>query len=430
MELTPKIIYTNLKNKKLDKPSAFKLLVSLIEESRNVKTRIESIKYLKEIEVENETRTFTLLENLFLSDSSEEIRNIAALMLREYFLEKAFVPMKWVFEHENSPKILKTTHETLIHFMKTLVQRNNDVSRAILIDEIKTMKDKEFEFGLALRAGVHQFTNAELADILINYFTHIFLKKTYWRIKYTVQNSKIEEISFPLSGLSCFPEVIKHLTSLKKLTMRYTQLKEIPDWIGDLNSLEFLNLNVNKIFLLPESIGSITILKELTLWRNEISLLPHSIGSLKNLKVLNLRLNNISDLPVSVGNLTSLKKLDLFGNKLKFLPESIGQLKNLEILSLNENDLKTLPKTIGALNSLELMDLEDNEITSIPDSIGDLKSLRYLNLSRNNIKELPDSISELKYLKELYIGGNRSLIIPKSVRDLENCDVKIYDFSY
>jgi len=77
MPLTPKAIYEDLKNKDLDYTSALELLITLIDNTDNVDTRLESIRILEKIQAKDD-KVYKLLENLLISDSNEYIRNLAA----------------------------------------------------------------------------------------------------------------------------------------------------------------------------------------------------------------------------------------------------------------------------------------------------------------------------------------------------------------
>ena len=445
MELTPEKIYRNYNNKTLDKISAVENLISIVENSDNINTRLESIKILRDIGAKT-NEVFKFLENILISDSHEKIRQLAAETIKNLFIEKALEPMKWSLQHEVSPYCLNTVYYTLISIISNIREEN------ALLDEIKKINEQEFKIGFEIlceNKPINRFTQKELADILINYFTILYLKKTYWRLKYKIEKCKIVELNFIFKGLTSIPEAIKNLSSLKSLILRYNQILSIPDWIGSLSSLETLNLNINNIKSLPKSIGSLSSLKELSLWKNELIFLPESMGSLSSLETLNLRLNQLEALPEVIGNLTFLKELNLHDNKLSVIPYSIGSLSSLEKLNLSWNELKTIPESIGSLSSLkeldlgrnelekipdsigsltslQLLDISENKLISIPETIGSISSLEILNLSRNELIYLPESLKGLTSLKELYLGDNHFKDYPKALEILEKNNVNIY----
>ena len=437
MELTPNKIYDEYVKNNIDKFSAADLLFSLIDNSDKENIRVESIKELEHIGL-NDVKTYKHLEYLLISDSSEKVRNTAALMLRNLFLDKVLEPMKWALKHEDSPLCLKTIYLTLLKIIENVVSQDDDISKLVLLTEVEKIENKEFKIGFeTLRElnGIESFTVAELADILINYLTFLFLKKTYWRLKFKIESCKIVELDFIFKGLTHLPEAIKNLSSLKTLIFRYNQIFELPEWIGSLTLLEYLNFNVNNIKKLPYTIGSLTSLKSLSLWKNEINFIPNTIGLLKSLEVLNLRINDLKELPKNIGDLTLLKELNLHDNKLEVIPHSIGSLSLLKNLNLSWNNLLVIPETIGSLHSLEILDLERNELRSIPESIGSLKSLQILNLSDNKLLELPESLGCLSSLQNLNISRNFLKTLPKSLIKLSNlkeiylADNKLNDIS-
>ena len=451
MELTPGKIYEEYSNNNLDKSSAIILLLSLIENSDSNNVRVDSIKELERIKADD-NNTFKFLENLLISDSSEAVRSETAIVLNNLFQDKSLEPMKWALIHENSPSCLKTIYLILIKIIKNIVEFKNSISRTTLLTEVKSIGRKEFKLGLEILCEsqeLEKFTKNELGDILINYFTITFLEKTYWRLKYKIEKCKIVELNFIFKGLTSLPEVIKDLSNLKTLILRYNQLTQLPDWLGSLSYLETLNINVNNLNKLPASIGMLFSLKELFLWKNELTTLPNTIGNLSHLETLNLRLNQLSSLPETIGNLGSLKDLNLHDNQLTYLPESLSTLNSLEKLNLSWNNIKVLPESLGFLPSLKVLDLErnelvnlpnnivhlssleflnlsDNKLKKIPDRISNLTSLQYLNLSRNELDYVPKSIESLTSLRELYLGENNISMIPKSLKNLEKCGLKIY----
>ena len=451
MELTPDKIYKDYLKNHLDKHSAARLLLSLIENSDSDKIRIDCIREISRIGIKDEN-TFKILENLLISDSNETIRNTAALTLRSNYLDRIFEPMKWALVHEESPDCLETIYETLITIIQKYKEDSNPLTKSILRSEVGKIRRKEFKLGFEIlceRKQIYSFTKKDLSEIVINYFTLLLLEKSYWRIKYKIEKCKITELDFIFKGIISLPEAIKHLGDLKILILRYNQLIQLPDWIDSLQSLEELNVNVNNLNELPNSIGMLNSLKELSLWKNELTYLPNSIGKLSLLESLNLRLNQIKKLPKSIGNLVSLKVLDLHDNQLneiprslenlnsleelflswnniKELPESIGYIPLLKLLDLERNELVDIPDSIGHLSSLEILNLSDNNLRRIPESIGNLDNLRYLNLSRNEIDVLPKSFKSLNSLQELYLGENQITIIPEHLKKLEERGLKIF----
>jgi HEAT repeat protein len=99
MALNPKKIYNEFKKKVIDKESAVDSLIYLIENAESDETRLKCIKTLQKISSKND-KTFSILENLLISDSNEEIRILAANNLDVLFQEKALAPLQWTLEYE------------------------------------------------------------------------------------------------------------------------------------------------------------------------------------------------------------------------------------------------------------------------------------------------------------------------------------------
>jgi len=112
MKISPKFIYKEFKNGNLEKQSAINQLFDLINNFDDPNLRIESIETLGKIGSKDE-QVFNLFENLLISDSHEEVRNIAIEVIGQNFIEKALKPMKWAYQHESSINCLITVVSTL-----------------------------------------------------------------------------------------------------------------------------------------------------------------------------------------------------------------------------------------------------------------------------------------------------------------------------
>jgi len=473
MPLTPKAIYEDFVNKDLDKPFAIELLLTLIDNAENVETRIESIKILNNIQVEDD-KTFKFLEHLLISDLNEDIRNLTILILRNQYLDKALDPMVWALEHERTLKCL-------ISIILTIGEIDTDEAKSVLIKKLNKLYKKEGYYILK-----HQFAkdiignipNTELAEILINYYIVSFLKKTFGHFKFKnnefgriteLDLSNVERYSSGLNKLENFLESILSLKDLEKCDLRFNHLTKIPEILNE--SIEYLDLSYNKLVNLPD-LHNFIILNSLNLKSNRLRNLPESIGSLLSLEYLNLRNNMLKILPKSISFLSSLKVLDLHGNKLNSitvnlsksirelelgwnnfetipngiklllslerlglggnkiinLPDWIGRYKSLKQLDLYDNQLIKVPESLGSLESLERLNLRNNQLNEFPSSLSNLKSLKNLNLSWNNFKILPEWIGSLPLLEELNLWGNLLEIVPETIASLSS--LKILDLNF
>lgn len=473
MALTPKSIYQDLKKKNLDYTSALDLLTTIIENADDFSTRLESIAVLEKIHAKDD-KTFTLLENLLISDSNEIIRNKAASLIQHNFLDKALDPMKWALEHEKAIICLVT-------IILTLLKINNIKSKSIIIEKLKYFYQQENRYNLE-EVFKHKEIESQsiqvLANLLINYYFIKSLKSKYGYIKYefnelgyiikldltnvdpqgiSVSNflylinslKYLEELDMRFNNLSKLSEISVESDSLVSLDLSYNKISNLPDSIYKLKSLKSLNLKSNRLRDLPDSLSRLKSLQILNIRNNMLTHIPKAVKFFENLKILNLHgnkldsidfklnnsiielelgWNNFVDIPLKIKSLNSLERLGISGNNLKRLPKWISLFQSLKELDLYDNKIEKLPNSIGKLNCLEILILRNNQLSQLPDSVKNLKNLRILNLSWNNFTILPEWIGELSSLEELNLWGNRLTSLPKPIIKLSN--LKTLDLSF
>ncbi len=473
MPLTPKAIYQDLKNKELDFNSALELLITLIENTDNLDTRVESLKILEKIQAKDE-KIFKLLENLLISDLNKNVRNTAALLMQTNFLERALEPMNWALEHERELICLIT-------IISTLSKINNLKSRSILIEKLNYFAHQENKYNLKnifSRKNIERLKTHDLAELLINYYFIKLLKAKFGFINYKFNNNgyitQLDLTNVDPQGiyLTNFLNLISNLRQLRELDLRFNNLIELSEISNESNSIISLDLSYNKLINIPDSIEKLKSLKELNLKSNRLRTLPGSLSSLLSLQILNLRNNILTKIPKSIkllenlktlnlhGNklnsiefemnssitglelgwnnfleippniriLTSLERLGMSGNKLKKLPKWISLFQSLKVLDLYDNKLNKLPTSLGNLNSLEILILRNNHLNYLPESLKDLKNLKILNLSWNNFSFIPEWLGELSSLEELNLWGNQLEALPESISELSN--LKTLDISF
>ncbi|MFX1385634.1 MAG: leucine-rich repeat domain-containing protein [Promethearchaeota archaeon] len=473
MPLTPQSIYQDLKKKDLDYTTALELLITLIENTDNVDIRLESIKILEKIQAKEE-KVFKLLENLLISDSNKNIRNMAAYLMQTFFLDNALEPMKWALEHEKEL-------DCLITIILTLLKINDIKSKSILIEKINSFYNQENKYNLKdlfINKKARSFDTQDLADILINYYFIRTLKAKFGFIKYEFNKlgfithldltnvdpqgiflanfidliyslKHLKSLDLRFNNLIKLSEITNESDSITSLDLSYNKLVTLPNSINKLKSLKTLNLKSNRLRYLPASLSYLLSLQKLNLRNNMLTQIPKSIKSLKNLKILNLHgnklnsiefklnnsiielelgWNNFLEVPPNIRSLTSLVRLGLSGNKLKKIPKWISLFQSLKVLDLYDNKINKLPSSIGSLKSLEILVLRNNHLSHLPTSLIDLKNLKKLNLSWNNFSFLPEWIGELTLLEELNLWGNQLESLPESIRLLSN--LKILDLSF
>lgn len=179
------------------------------------------------------------------------------------------------------------------------------------------------------------------------------------------------------------------LPKLRKLSLRDTELRHLPDCFEMLPDLKELDLSFNQIALLPNSFGTLKSLQHLTIIGNKLESLPNCLGRIDNLRFLNVSNNQLQKLNPEIGRLKSLRVLRLSSNHLMEIPAALGNLAKLQLLQLSFNKLKYLPAELGNLTQLRVLNLSNNYIEVLPDSFSNMRLLAYLNLSSNEIEQLP-----------------------------------------
>ncbi|XP_017641118.2 TMV resistance protein N-like [Gossypium arboreum] len=272
----------------------------------------------------------------------------------------------------------------------------------------------------------------------------------------------LESLVLEGTGIADFHPSIRLLRRLKLLNLRNCKsLRSFPSKIGR-ESLETLILSgCSNIKWIPEVVGEMKCSKKLHLDGTDINELPSSIGHLRSLVLLNLKdCCKLENLPSSIGGCEFLTTLVLSGcSKLENLPENLQQIKSLEKLDLSGiaitrppsfifhmKNLKflsfrgckgppsrvraywpfissakkgpswdcmslRLPAILSGLSTLKELDLIDCNLDEgvIPNDICSLSSLEILQLSDNNFITLPATLSRLSQLTVLTLADCKRL---------------------
>jgi len=304
MHLTPLKVFENLGEKKIDKASAEKFLITFVEEAEIEKDRLESLYYLKELGVKS-VDFFKLLENILISDSNPQMRAYAAELIRELFCEKALIPMKWAIQHESNL-------DCLVSIIRGIIQMNNKIARLILLQEIKKLKRRDFiddardysniPFQKSLNACIRRkrikkLSLNALGEILINYHTIKYLIETLYTIFFEWDEGCITQLD--LSEIGWNVNVWR-----SKYAERLRDLSEIK-CLSYLSRLKKLDLSHNKL----SNIKDLTPFKELT----ELNLCYNHLDKVENIEYLK-QLPNLMRLDISGNEIAKyLKKEDLPG---------------------------------------------------------------------------------------------------------------------
>ena len=311
-----------------------------------------------------------------------------------------------------------------ITLIKNLLKLNPSLVHELLIYQLSQIRDPLFQSQMDTLTDYmddpEKLSNLELADLLINYISIMFLSQKYPKIAFSFENGYI--IDFKLHGtpLIKIPKALENLHHLRTLILKNCSLYALPQGINNYKNLEILDLEANNLQTLPDTLGCLSNLKQLNIKKNRLINLPESIKDLGNLEVLNLESNQLRLILETIGNLTSLNKLSIHRNHLKSIPDTIGKLKELRYLNIYLNELTHIPNTIGQLNSLTYLNMDSNRLTDIPSSIGNLKSLKKLKLGDNRIASLPETLGDLKCLKICELQWNRLKALPNSIGGLRS----------
>ncbi|MFX0020950.1 MAG: leucine-rich repeat domain-containing protein [Candidatus Hermodarchaeota archaeon] len=309
--LTPEKIQKRISSGELTRENAAELLISLIESSYDIDTRIQSINTLKKLNIQSE-KIFKLLENYLISDENAIVRTSVAKYVIHNYLEQGFSALRWVIQHETSPLVFnlffnymdKFDSPHLMLIKKDLVKWNKDFSSKIGVvpAESKFFLDLEVLFAKGKK-------NYEINPLSYKNFE-------------TLSDNKNSEPWLLIND--------KHVEILNFNYFNWKFIKNNTDVINSLTKLHDLD-----VYLCS--------LKKYSYY-NEISTIPESIGFLTHLNKLILRRNNLKKLPSSMKKLTQLKELDISYNKFDKIPQVLNFLNNLEKLNIKHNFIQDIPK--------------------------------------------------------------------------------------
>ncbi len=235
---------------------------------------------------------------------------------------------------------------------------------------------------------------------------------------------RVNSLDLSDSNIPWVPMELLFLPQLKDLKLARCQLKELPEWLGQMSHLESLDISQNYFQTLPDNFGNLSNLQHL-FCRNSpyFTTIPRAVRNLERLETLDFSFSQLSEIPTWIGSLDQLKKLDLQGNYLlPSLPKEIGSLSNLEFLQLESTLIRAVPDTIGQLSSLKELYLGGCGLRAIPETIGNLSKLEILTLNDNQLESVPQTIGNLQELEELYLDNNSLVEIPSEVGKLSKLE--------
>ncbi|PWA51528.1 NB-ARC domains-containing protein [Artemisia annua] len=152
------------------------------------------------------------------------------------------------------------------------------------------------------------------------------------------------------SNLEYIPEFGQNMKCLENLYLDGTNIKKLPESLGELHNLRKLDASETSIEEIPLSVRYLKRLRFLRAQRCPFSsqnkgFLFTKVDILSNIRELNLSYCNLSVIPDGIGLLHRLISLDLSGNDFVHLPGSISLLSNLKMLFLNNcKRFQSVPK--------------------------------------------------------------------------------------
>ncbi|TRY84280.1 hypothetical protein DNTS_013412 [Danionella cerebrum] len=233
---------------------------------------------------------------------------------------------------------------------------------------------------------------------------------------------KLQDLDVSDNKLQDLPSSILHcMKSLNSLNISKNSLTRFPDpWACP---LKVYKASCNQLGVLPDSISTFwkTHLSEVDFSENILKEMPEYIFQLEALVSLKLCGNQILTLPSpNKWKCSRLRTLDLSRNQLGKTGEQTKTRKLAFLTTWHRRDPESAcPLEIPSLlrDSLEVLTLSENQLESVPPSVCGLRNLSELYLSHNpGIQELPIELGQLSNLWQLDIEGLNLSNIPSDVR--------------
>jgi Leucine-rich repeat (LRR) protein/GTPase SAR1 family protein len=139
----------------------------------------------------------------------------------------------------------------------------------------------------------------------------------------SLENLKLDQLALSYIHIKAVPEGIRYLQQLKSLSMHGLNLKDLPEWIGELE------------------------LARLSIAWNDISTLPDCFRGLEQLQFLRLDFNPLKNIQAVVFDLPSLEKLHVNGCEISEIPADILRLDKLKTLGINYSKIGTPPPEVA-----------------------------------------------------------------------------------
>lgn len=382
-------------------------LILMVENIDDTSIRCDCLKALENIDFKS-NKLFFDLENLLISDSEDEIRKQAAIIIGKKFDAQGIDPLIFSILHEKR-------YDNLLTIL--LILEKFKVSE---IHEILLRKLSQFS-GLNIN-NLKNYPSNQLIHVLINQLTLSCLERKFNNLEYKQKCGYIYELDFSKVNnkildwhyremIQDHTEIhgIKHLTRLEKVTPfslswairnDFTMHCQV-ELLKTVRNLKFKSIS-GPLITLINNIDEIAFKTQIRLLldtqekRSNLSI-PEIIEIYLNYLIIEFLKKKAPglDFKLKGGRVTLL---NIENVKLIKVPAFIRLLTSLKALRLHKCSIYEFPEFILYLKKLKRLDLSYNKINHIPESVIKLKFLNKINLQNNPICSKPSISSVLKSL--------------------------------
>lgn len=191
----------------------------------------------------------------------------------------------------------------------------------------------------------------------------------------------------------------------------FKHMKKLPGIISNLSSLTSISIRNCDLEELPEELKYSNI-QSLYVENTNLKALPQSVGEMKYLTHVFLKDNNLTAFPEQLTRLENFYALDIVNERISSIPDNIRNWKSLRSLRITGTDITGLPDVFNDLYKLSTLDLQDNkQLAALPASIKDTR-----------IPYGDNGLYTKKALRALLLDGCAFTGIPEEV---QHADIKM-----
>jgi Leucine-rich repeat (LRR) protein len=248
------------------------------------------------------------------------------------------------------------------------------------------------------------------------------------------------------NSFETLPECIRHFANLRSLACHATGLREVPNWLSDLQGLDEVCFSCNpRLKSLPlsktvvkwtdldisrtaihdfEFLECTPDLTSLDISDMRLKQLPSELADLSQLQTLLCSFNKISDIPANRLPI-SLITLDLGSNKFRGnLPYQLQQLPNLVELDLKHNMISTI-RANTTFKELAILNLSHNVLGCVETTdVYNFPNLVELDVSSNiRLVDITHAILTFPHMSTIDVANCPNLRLPLLFMDQERVEV-------